>query len=369
MENENPIRTLEEYSKPSHEGYQNTIELPDGNNVVPLRSDTIWLVQNGCSFYGLWSEDPNQHLKDFLNLVDSLDFNVDNKERMCLSSIQVNKIASSCEICSGPHDINYCMENPEQAFIDYASSRTDKARGLVSNFMASQDARLTKFEADLKQQQSEMTNKIDTVLKAINDRITGALPSDIVKNPKLNVNSTSPVLSARSYLMEDPQCLSHPLNSINAIKTCSKEMNHSQKDQMQAVIKTNTQQKEKPEQTLENEFKDLHLNLSVLEVLAHALMYNAILDKYVKSLELGKNGSAFIQGEMPERMKDLGLFTLPCRLGDSKPFNTLADLGSYVNLIPLYLFKKPKIRLLKETDHVFGFANGTNLIPYELSRM
>ncbi|GJS89206.1 integrase, catalytic region, zinc finger, CCHC-type containing protein [Tanacetum coccineum] len=43
--------------------------------------------------------------------------------------IQVNKIASSCEICSGPHDTQYCMENPEQAFVDYASSRTDEAGG------------------------------------------------------------------------------------------------------------------------------------------------------------------------------------------------------------------------------------------------
>ncbi|GKC21773.1 hypothetical protein Tco_1023923, partial [Tanacetum coccineum] len=41
--------------------------------------------------------------------------------------IQVNKITSSCEICSGPHDSQYCMENPEQAFIDYASLRTDEA--------------------------------------------------------------------------------------------------------------------------------------------------------------------------------------------------------------------------------------------------
>ncbi|GKB31299.1 zinc finger, CCHC-type containing protein [Tanacetum coccineum] len=66
---------------PSHEGYRNTIELPDGNNVVPLRSDTIRLVQNGCSFHGLRSEDPNQHLKDFLKLVDSLDLDVANRER------------------------------------------------------------------------------------------------------------------------------------------------------------------------------------------------------------------------------------------------------------------------------------------------
>ncbi|GJU72445.1 hypothetical protein Tco_1263850 [Tanacetum coccineum] len=70
---ENPIRTLGNYSRPSHEGYRNTIKLPEGKNVVPLRSDTIRLVQNGCSFHGLWSEDPIQHLKDFLKLVDSLD--------------------------------------------------------------------------------------------------------------------------------------------------------------------------------------------------------------------------------------------------------------------------------------------------------
>ncbi|GJU02277.1 hypothetical protein Tco_1112615 [Tanacetum coccineum] len=153
---------------------------------------------------------------------------------------QVNKITTSCKICSGPHDTQYCMETPKQAFVDYASSRIDEAggkwytfkpeqnnlgdtynsswrshpnlrwrqpqnsqnnfssplnrfqpngsipnrsfnnypqnfnnqtniEGMVSEFMASQDARLSKFEADFKQQQSEMTNKIDTMLKAIID--------------------------------------------------------------------------------------------------------------------------------------------------------------------------------------------------------
>ncbi|GJY43602.1 MAK10-like protein [Tanacetum coccineum] len=204
--------------------------------------------------------------------------------------------------------------------------------------MASQDARLSKFEADFKQQQGEMTNKIDTFLKAINDRMTGALPSDTVKNPKLNVNFTSSVLLACSYPMEDPQCSSYFLNSINAIKTCSKQTRNLQKGQLQTVIEIGTSKPKEPKKALEDEFKDLHLNLPVLEVLAHAPMYNAILDKYVESLELGKNGHAFIQGIMPEKMKDPRLFTLPYSLGDSKPFDTLADLGSCVNLIPLYLF-------------------------------
>ncbi|GJS35771.1 hypothetical protein Tco_0534153 [Tanacetum coccineum] len=90
MENDNPIRTLEDYSRPSHEGYRNTIELPYGNNVVPLRSDTIWLVQNGCYFHGLRFEDPSQHLKDFLKLVESLDLDLANRERTRLRLFQIS---------------------------------------------------------------------------------------------------------------------------------------------------------------------------------------------------------------------------------------------------------------------------------------
>ncbi|GJZ03005.1 MAK10-like protein [Tanacetum coccineum] len=385
MGDENPIRTLGDYSRPSHEGYRNTIELPEGNNVVPLRSDTIRLVQNGCSFHGLRSEDPNQHLKDFLKLVDSLDLDVANRERTCLQDlalydneswndprdftkpvkaislpqdvlstsdtrlielenqvqylmeahlapkqpIQVNKITSSCEICSGPHDTQYCMENPKQAF-DYASLHTNEAGGKWYTFKPEQNnlgdtynpswkshpnLRLSKFEAEFKQQQSEMTNKIDTVLKAITDRMAGAIPSNTVKNPKLNVNSTSPVSSARSY---------------------------PTKSQLQIGMGIETQQTEEHEQTLEDEFKDLHLNLPVLKVLAHAPMYNAILDKYVESLELSKN--RYIE------------------------YTHLADLGACVNIIPLYLFKKLNIGLLEETNHVFGLADGTKSYPTGIVR-
>ncbi|GJY57634.1 RNA-directed DNA polymerase, eukaryota, reverse transcriptase zinc-binding domain protein [Tanacetum coccineum] len=202
------------------------------NNAVPLRSDTIWLVQNGCSFHGLHSEDPNQHVKDFLKLMDSLDLNGENRERThlcffqfslrnqasnwleCLPAgsitiisirsmdsfqgltpkspsswhrplapkdltlydnecwnnprdfakpvkaitlpqnvpstsdrrlvevqrlmeahlaliqpTQLNKITTSCEIYSSPHDTQYCMENPEQAFTDYASLRANEMGG------------------------------------------------------------------------------------------------------------------------------------------------------------------------------------------------------------------------------------------------
>ncbi|GJW56004.1 MAK10-like protein [Tanacetum coccineum] len=282
MGDENPIHTLRDYSKLSHEGYKNTIKLPVGNNMVPLRSDTIQLVQNGCSFHGLWSEDPNQHLKDFLKLVDSLDLDGENREMIALHLFSIFpssiKLAiGSIVSCREPsphgrillpkflasilppekkgrktpqkypdvpqhqwsHDTQYCLKTPEQLFVDTQSSRTDEAG----------DARLSKFEANFKRQQGEMTN-------------------NTVKNPKL-----------------------------------------------------------------------------------------------------GKNGSAFVQGEIPAKIEDPGLFTLPCRLGDSKPFNTLVDVGSCVNIIPLYLFKKLYIgtkKLEEDWSISFGLADGTKSYPVRI---
>ncbi|GKC50154.1 MAK10-like protein [Tanacetum coccineum] len=174
------------------------------------------------------------------------------------------------------------------------------------------------------------------------------------------------VSSACSYQTIDPQCSSHPSNSINAIKAHFKKAAISQTSLQQPEVETEPPHPEEPEPTLEDEFQDLHLNFLVLEILAHATICNVILDKYIESLELGKNGSIFVQGETPAKMGDPGLFTLPCRLGGSKPFDTLADLGSCVNIILLYLFKKLNIILLEETDHIFGLADGTKSYPVRI---
>ncbi|GJX55711.1 hypothetical protein Tco_0285608 [Tanacetum coccineum] len=79
--------------------------------------------------------------------------------------------------------------------------------------MASQDARLSKFEADFKQQQSEMTNKIDTVLKAITNRMAGALPSNTVVNP------TSLVLSAHESQTRKPKEEEQEEDNLEKINT------------------------------------------------------------------------------------------------------------------------------------------------------
>ncbi|GKA08609.1 hypothetical protein Tco_0687940 [Tanacetum coccineum] len=290
-----------------------TIDQSAGGKLYDLNAEESWALLGDLSLYDNESwNDPRDFAKpvkaialpqDVPSTSDRRLIELENQVKRLMEAqlaptqpTQVNKVTTSCEICSGPHDTQYCMEDPKQAFVEYASSRTNEAEGkwytfkleqnnlgdtynpswkshpklrwrqpqnsqnnfsnppnrfqpngsipnhsfnnrpqnfnnqsnlegLVSNFMVSQDARLSKFEADFKQQQSEMTNKIDTVLKAITDQIAGTLPSNTVKNLKL---STSLVLSARSYPTQYPQCSNHVHSSINAITIHPKQPEGSQ---------------------------------------------------------------------------------------------------------------------------------------------
>ncbi|GJT40534.1 MAK10-like protein [Tanacetum coccineum] len=301
---ENLIRTLRDYSKPSHEGYKNTIDLPVRNNVVPLRSDTIRLVQNGCSFHKLWSEDPNQHLKDFLKLMDSLDLDGENREimRLHLFQFSIRDQAS-----------NWLERLPAGSITTWEDLTT---RFVAQFFLLGRIAKL----------------RNDILIRTIDQSADGKL---------CDLNAEESWASLEDLTLYDNESWNDSRDFAKPVKAIAL-----------------------PQDVLSTSDRHLvELENQVLEVLAHAPIYNAILDKYVESLELGKNGSTFVQGEVPAKMEDPGLFTLPCRLGGSKPFDTLADLGSYVNIIPLYLFKKLNIGLLEETDHIFRLADGTKSYP------
>ncbi|GJV12636.1 hypothetical protein Tco_1354177, partial [Tanacetum coccineum] len=152
-----------------------TIDQSVGGKLRDLNAKEYWALLEDIPLYDNESwNDPRNFAKPVMAIALPQDVPSTSNRRLIDSKI------------NGPHNTQYCMEDQEQAFVEYTSSRTDEAG----------DARLSMFEADFKRQQGEMTNKIDTVLKAITDQIAGTLTSDIVKNLKL---STSLILSARSY--------------------------------------------------------------------------------------------------------------------------------------------------------------------------
>ncbi|GJY22441.1 MAK10-like protein [Tanacetum coccineum] len=182
----------------------------------------------------LSSEDPNQHLKDFLKVVDLLDLDGENRERTRLHLFQFSfRDQASNWLERLPAGSISAWEDLTTRFLAkfFPPGRTAKLRNDILMFQqhhgeylseAWTHARLSKFEADFKQQQSEMTNKIDTVLKAITDQIAGTLPSDTAHFKEATISQTS---------LQQPE------------------------------IETKPPQPEEPEPTLEDEFQDLHLNL------------------------------------------------------------------------------------------------------------
>jgi hypothetical protein len=65
-------KRLKDYSSPNHRGFSNAIVYPNEHTNEVLHATDVWLVQGVCKFCGLDDDDPIQHIKDFLKIVDTL---------------------------------------------------------------------------------------------------------------------------------------------------------------------------------------------------------------------------------------------------------------------------------------------------------
>ncbi|GKA01634.1 zinc finger, CCHC-type containing protein [Tanacetum coccineum] len=186
MGDENPIRTLGDYSKPSHEGYRNTIKLPVGNNVVPLRSDTIWLVQNGCSFNGLRSEDPNQHLKDFLKLVDSLDLDGSITTLEDLTTRFLAQFFPPGRTAKLRNDILMFQQHHGESLSEAWTRPSPQPQALgttfearVRDYMAAHSERMERFKNAIFKQRGEINDRMNEMFGLLKELTTSKAPKKV----------------------------------------------------------------------------------------------------------------------------------------------------------------------------------------------
>ena len=67
-----PPKRLKDYSSPTPRGFSNAIVYPNEHTNEVLHANDIWLVKSVCKFHGLDEENPIQHIKDFLKIVDTI---------------------------------------------------------------------------------------------------------------------------------------------------------------------------------------------------------------------------------------------------------------------------------------------------------
>ncbi|XP_021760211.1 uncharacterized protein LOC110725042 [Chenopodium quinoa] len=94
----------------------------------------------------------------------------------------------------------------------------------------------------------------------------------------------------------------------------------------------------------------------------------------VEPVSLGDCCSAFIHNDLPPKMKDLGIFSIPFNIKGKLFQNSLCDLGASVSIMPYSVFKRLKIgellpsnTTLKLVDHSIKFPKGkVENVPLEI---
>ncbi|GJU74172.1 retrotransposon ORF1 [Tanacetum coccineum] len=160
--------------------------------------------QNGYSFHGLCSEDPNQHLKDFLKLMDSLDLDVENRERMRLSLFQFSfrDQASNWLKRLAAGSISTWEDLTTRFLAQFVpSGRTAKLRNEILMFQQYQGESLSKAWTRLKELLQKLPHHgIDLWLQSTSDRRLIELENQVQCLMETHLAPKSPTQVKKSLL-------------------------------------------------------------------------------------------------------------------------------------------------------------------------
>ncbi|KAJ9146207.1 hypothetical protein P3X46_028502 [Hevea brasiliensis] len=112
--------------------------------------------------------------------------------------------------------------------------------------------------------------------------------------------------------------------------------------------------------------KKLYINVPFTEALSQMPSYAKFLKEILSNkrrledydtINLGEQCSAIIQKKLPPKLKDPGVFSIPCHIGDNCVANALCDLGASVSLMPLSIYEKLNMGELKPTNMYLSLAD------------
>ncbi|XP_027171491.1 uncharacterized protein LOC113771065 [Coffea eugenioides] len=130
----------------------------------------------------------------------------------------------------------------------------------------------------------------------------------------------------------------------------------------------NTRKAEKEKEILDV-FRKVEINIPLLDAIKQ-------VPKYVKFLKdlcthkrklrgdervaVGENVSAMIQRKLPPKCGDSGMFTIPCKIGNTPIRRAMLDLGASINVMSKTIFTSLNLGPLKETTIIIQLTDRMN---------
>nr|GEX96886.1 hypothetical protein [Tanacetum cinerariifolium] len=235
----------------------------------------------------------------------------------------------------------------------------------------------TSIQTSLSNQTNEIKNMMANLLQ-MNTASTsgpGSLPGNTVANLKGEIKA----ITTRSGLVTDGPTVPTPLKFVTPEEGESVEETYTDPDLAEYTIKVPPPPQGKDEiqiQKFWHMFKQLHLNITLAEALVLMPKYQKMLKALLSNKEklqelvntpLNENCSAVILKKLPEKLRDLGKFLIPCGFSELK-CKSLADLGASINLMPLSVWRKLGLHDLIPTRMTLELANRAICTPDGIAR-
>ncbi|KAK8556953.1 hypothetical protein V6N12_003342 [Hibiscus sabdariffa] len=119
-------------------------------------------------------------------------------------------------------------------------------------------------------------------------------------------------------------------------------------------------------------FRKVEINLPLLEVIRKVPRYAHFLKDLCSNkrklfghekVNLGENVSTVLTRRIPPRLKDQGMFIIPCKIGKVNIKRAMCDLGASINVMPLSVYNTLSADPLKETRVTVQLADRSIIYP------
>nr|XP_027090491.1 uncharacterized protein LOC113711532 [Coffea arabica] len=270
------------------------------------------------------------------------------------------------------------MAENSQQFGSREDIPTRRVNEVETSSIQQQISELTSFVQSLQNQMNQMAITINR----LESQVQGKLPSQPEANPK---NVSAMTLRSGKEVQGPEPVISKDKDEERIEKELEEEGRGNKNAKVPSnpipITKTNPppfpSRLEKPKkQDKEKEvleiFRKVEINIPLLDAIKQVPRYAKFLRdlcanrKRLKGDErvmVGENVSPILQRKLPPKCGDPGMFTIPCRIGNTSIGNTMLDLGVSINVMPKSIYASLNLGPLKETGIIIQLTDRTNAYP------
>ncbi|CAN6583728.1 unnamed protein product [Malus baccata var. baccata] len=130
--------------------------------------------------------------------------------------------------------------------------------------------------------------------------------------------------------------------------------------------------KEEAEKDILETFRKVQVNIPLLDAIKQVPKYAKFLKELCTTkrrmsnkeiVKVSENVSAILQRKLPTKCKDLGSFTIPCVIGNTRFENAMLDLGASINVMPYSIYASMNLGELKNDGVIIQLADRSNAYP------